>query len=39
MAGLEEKILQVVDHKLYLWWRYTDDIFIIWEYGKEKLRK
>ena len=25
-------------NKLYLWWRYIDDIFFIWEHGEEKLR-
>ena len=38
MAELEEKILEVVDNKPYLWWRYIDDIFFIWEHGEEKLR-
>ena len=38
MAELEEKILKAVDHKSYLWWRYTDDIFFIWEHGEEKLK-
>lgn len=26
------KIHKVVNHELYLWWRYIDDIFFIWEY-------
>ena len=38
MAELEEKILEIVDNKPYLWWRYIDDIFFIWEHGEEKLR-
>ena len=38
MAELEEKILEIVDNKSYLWWRYIDDIFFIWEHGEEKLR-
>ena len=38
MAELEEKILEKVDNKPYLWWRYIDDIFFIWEHGEEKLR-
>ena len=37
MAILEEKILEKIDNKPYLWWRYKDDIFI-WEHGQEKLR-
>ena len=38
MAELEEKILEIVDNKPYIWWRYIDDIFFIWEHGEEKLR-
>ena len=29
MAELEEKRLEGVDNKPYLWWRYIDDIFFI----------
>ena len=38
MADLEEKILEIVDNKPYLWWRYIDDIFFIWEHREDKLR-
>ena len=38
MAELEEKIIEKVDNKPYLWWRYIDDIFFMWELGEEKLR-
>ena len=38
MVELEEKILEIVDNKPCLWWRYIDDIFFIWEHGEEKLR-
>ena len=38
MAELEEKILEIVDNKPYLSWRYIDDIFFVWEHGEEKLR-
>ena len=38
MPELEEKILEIVDNNPYLWWRYRDDIFFIWEHGEEKLR-
>ena len=38
MAELEEKIIEIVGNKPYLWWRYIDDIFFIWEHGEEKLR-
>ena len=36
MAELEEKILEIVDNKSYLWWRYIDDIFFIWEHGEKR---
>ena len=38
MAELEDKILQKVEFKPYLWWRYIDDIFFLWEHGEE-IRK
>ena len=38
MAKLKSKILEIVDNKPYLWWRYIDDIFFIWEHGEEKFR-
>ena len=38
MPEFEEKILKAVDHRQYLWWRYIDDIFFIWEHGEEKLK-
>ena len=38
MAELEEKILEIVYNKLYLWLRNIDDIFFIWEHKEEKLR-
>ena len=39
MAKLEEEILREVGLKSYLWWRYIDDIFFIWEHGEEKLKE
>ena len=39
MAELEEEILREVELKPYLWWRYIDDIFFIWEHGEEKLKE
>ena len=38
MAQLEEKILRKPECKPYLWWRYFDDIFFLWEHGEEKLK-
>ena len=39
MADLEEKFLESSPLKPYVWWRYIDDIFLIWEHGKENLLK
>ena len=39
MAGLEQKILNAFEEKPMIWWRYTDDIFFIWERGEESLEK
>ena len=38
MAELEEEILSEIELKPYLWWRYMDDIFFLWEHGEEKLK-
>ena len=39
MAELEQEILREVELKPYLWWRYIDDVFFIWEHGEEKLKE
>ena len=39
MVKLEEEILSEIELKPYLWWRYIDDIFFLWEHGEEKLQK
>ena len=39
MAALEEKILSKVKKKPSVWWRYIDDIFVIWEHGEESLQE
>ena len=39
MRKLEEEILWAVELKSYIWWRYIDDIFSIWEHGEEKLKE
>ena len=38
MAQLEEEIIKESEYKPYLWWRYIDDIFFLWEHGKNKLK-
>ena len=38
MAELEEEIFRKAEFKPYLWWRYIDDIFFLWEHGEEKLQ-
>ena len=39
MAELEEEILSEIELKSYLWRRYIDDTFFLWEHGEEKLKK
>ena len=39
MAELEEEISSEIELKPYLWWKYIDDIFFLWEHGEEKLKK
>ena len=37
MAALEERPLSDAPYKPLLWWRFIDDIFLIWQHGEEKL--
>ena len=39
MGELEENILEKCELKPFIWWRYIDDIFMIWEHGEEKLKE
>ena len=34
MVELEEEILGKAEFKPYLWWRYIDDIYFLWEHGE-----
>ena len=38
MTDLEKRLLSDIDLKPYIWWRYIDDIFLIWEHGEESLK-
>ena len=37
LAALEEKLLGQSQYKPWLWWRYIDDVFLVWAHGEEKL--
>ena len=39
MMALEERLLSGATDKPWLWWRFIDDIFLIWRHGEEKLKK
>ena len=39
MDSLEEEILSNSHLKPLVWWRYIDDIFMMWEHGEEELQK
>ena len=38
MAALEEDFLETLIKKPWLWWRYIDDIFMIWQHGEDELK-
>ena len=39
MDDLERRFLNTCDIKPKVWWRYIDDIFMIWEHGEDELIK
>ena len=39
MDYLEDKILNSLVEKPLVWWRYIDNIFMIWQHGEEKLKE
>ena len=39
LGELEEKILRDSDLKPLAWWRYIDDIFMLWQHGEKELEK
>ena len=36
---LEDRILNSVVEKSFVWWCYIDDIFMIWQHGEETLKE
>ena len=38
MAESEEDIIKEFEYKPYLWWRYINDVFSLWEHGENKLK-
>ena len=38
MADFDERMLGSFERKPVIWWEYIDDIFFIWEHGKESLK-
>ena len=39
MCYLEDKVLNSFIEKPLVWWRYIDDIFMIWQHGEEKIKE
>ena len=39
MAKLEEMLLESFPLKPLVWWRYIDDIFLLWEHGEDSLKE
>ena len=37
LAAFEEWLLEESQYKPWLWWRYIDDVFLVWTHGEEKL--
>ena len=37
MGNFEQKALATATHSPLIWWRYIDDIFLLWTHGEEKL--
>ena len=37
MGDLEENLLNSADKRPDIWWRYIDDVFVIWPFGERCL--
>ena len=37
MGKLEKDFIEICEHKPTLWFRFLDDIFMIWDHSLEKL--
>ena len=37
-STIDLQLLSDIDLKPYIWWRYIDDIFLIWEHGEESFK-
>ena len=38
MTDLEKRLLCDIDLNPYMWWRYIDNIFLMWEHDEESLK-
>ena len=39
MDKLEKQILKCAPYKPLVWWRYIDDVFMVWQHGRESLQQ
>ena len=38
MAAVEENFLETLIKRPWPWWRYIDEIFMIWQHGEDELK-
>lgn len=38
VAAIEEAFLTKCEYRPLVWWRYIDDIFVVWQHGNERLK-
>ena len=34
MGHLEERVLNYIDNKPDIWWKFIDDVFMVWPFGE-----